>query len=237
MNKIVIDNNKKVEKITIDGDTKVIVECKDIEKEIIFNVKENSNMNVFDISKNTKNKIIYNVEENCNIIINKISENCSDNIEVNINEENSNINFYSSIINYEKNSYKQTINHNNKNSKSKIVNHCINASNNEFKFIVDGTIKRISENTIFNQDNKIINLKEGKSYILPNLIVDNDEIDASHSAYIGKFDDKVIFYLMTRGLSEKESNNLLIKSFLLNNMDLEENELEIFNRIIENIEI
>ena len=237
MNKIVIDNNKLTEKITISGDTKVIIECNDINKEIIFDISENSNMNVFDISKNTKNNIIYNVEENCNITINKISENCSDNIEVNINKENSNINFYSSIINYEKNNYKQTINHNNRNSKSKIVNHCINVLDNEFKFIVDGTIKRNSENTIFNQDNKIINLKEGKSYILPNLIVDNDDIDASHSAYIGKFDDKVIFYLMTRGLSEKESNNLLIKSFLLNNMELEENELEIFNRIIENIKM
>ena len=59
-------------------------------------------------------------------------------------------------------------------------------------------------------------LKEGKSYILPNLIVDNDEIDASHSAYIGKFDDKVIFYLMTRGLSEKESNNSIAEANVVN---------------------
>jgi Fe-S cluster assembly protein SufD len=148
---------------------------------------------------------------------------------------NSNIKFYSSIINYEDNEYKQNINHNDKDSISKIINHCINVYDNKFKFIVNGKIKKDSINSSFKQDNKIININNGKSFILPNLIVDNNDIDASHSAYIGTFDEDLIFYMMTRGLSLKECNSLLIKSFLLGSMDLDDRQRDILNSIIEKV--
>ena len=67
------------------------------------------------------------------------------------------------------------------------------------------------------------------------MIVDNHDIEASHSAYIGKFDEDVIFYLMTRGLTRKDANSLLIKAFLINNMSLEENEIAILDAVVKNV--
>lgn len=235
MNKLLIDNNIKEEQIVVDTDMDINMNFSDISKNLIIQVMNGVCLRIFDTSNNTNNNITYNIGEHCNIIINKLSTNCSDIVTINLNEEHSIIKFYSSIINYDNNIYNQNINHNNKNAESKIVNHCINILNNEFKFIVNGTIKNSGQNTIFKQDNKIINIKNGKSFILPNLIVDNNDIEASHSAYIGNFDEDIIFYLMTRGLSKKDSNNLLIKAFLLNNMELEDREQDIFNGIIENI--
>mgnify|MGYP003304237271 CR=1 FL=1 len=110
-----------------------------------------------------------------------------------------------------------------------------NIEDKEFKFIVDGIINRESERVDFKQDNKIINLRDGKSSILPNLIVDNNDIEASHSAYIGTFDEDKKFYMMSRGLSEKECDDLLIKAFLLSDMKLSEKERDIYCSIIENI--
>ena len=65
--------------------------------------------------------------------------------------------------------------------------------------------------------------------------VDNDDIEASHSAYIGTFDPEVLFYMMSRGLTKKECDDLLIKAFLLHNMELDDKERDIYCSIIEKI--
>lgn len=235
MNKLLIDNNISLDEIIVDTDMDITMNFLNSEKTLMIQVMPGVCLRIFDTSNNTKNKIIYNIAESCNVVVNKLSTNCSDIVDVNLNEENSIVKFYSSIINYEDNEYRQNINHNCRNSESKIVNHCINVLDNKFKFIVNGVIKKESTNTSFKQDNKIININNGKSFILPNLIVDNNDIDASHSAYIGTFDEDIIFYMMTKGISLKECNNLLIKSFLLNDMNLDDKERDIFNTIIENI--
>ena len=72
------------------------------------------------------------------------------------------------------------------------------------------------------KDNKIIDINNGKNFISPNLLVDNDLINANHSAYIGKFKKDVVFYLKSRGIRDKECNSLLIKGFLLEKMNLDE---------------
>ena len=79
-----------------------------------------------------------------------------------------------------------------------------------------------SDKSECNQKNQILNIKEGKSTILPKLLIDNYDVVSSHSAYIGKFKDEILFYLMSRGISEKVSYDLLIKSFLVNNSENKE---------------
>ena len=77
-------------------------------------------------------------------------------------------------------------------------------------------------------------MDENNSKIQPNLYIDEYDIEASHGAYIGKFDFDTIFYLESRGLSEKESYNLLIKGFLLGNFykyeSLSEDLIDIINK-------
>ena len=45
-------------------------------------------------------------------------------------------------------------------------------------------------------------------------VLDEYDVDAVHSATIGKFNKNEIFYLMTKGITKEESINLLIKGFL-----------------------
>ncbi len=235
MNKLFIDNSINIEDIVIDQDLDLKIDFKDEKKNLTINVLPNVCLRVFDTSNNTKNSITYNISENTQVIINKFSIDCSDEITLNINKENAKITFNTSLINYSDNTYRQTVNHNCMNSESKIKNHALNILDNELKLVVNGIVKKNSKNTIFRQDNKIINLKDGNSFIFPNLIVDNHDIEASHSAYIGKFDEDVIFYLMTRGLTRKDANSLLIKAFLINNMSLEENEIAILDAVVKNV--
>ena len=234
MDKLVIDNEFNLDQILIDKDMELFIKNDSKDIECTIECVDNIWVKVFDISKNVKNKITYNLESNVNLIVNKLSVNSSDELTVNINKEQSKVKVNSNIINYTDNIYKETINHNAKDGISKIINHAINVENNKFKFEVNGVIKKDSTNSTFKQDNKIINLKEGDSSILPNLIVDNNDIDASHGAYIGTFDEEIMFYMNSRGISEKDANGLLIKSLLLN-MDLSKQEEEMCINIIDNI--
>lgn len=235
MNKLLVDNNIDYNDIFIDKDTDLEVIFEDVSKELNFHISNGICFTSFIRTKNTNNKINYYVDGDTEVVINKLAIDSNDDITINLNSTNSKLKYYTSIINYKDNNYTQKINHNSSDTESKIVNHCINIEDKEFKFIVDGIINRESERVDFKQDNKIINLRDGKSSILPNLIVDNNDIEASHSAYIGTFDEDKKFYMMSRGLSEKECDDLLIKAFLLSDMKLSEKERDIYCSIIENI--
>ena len=52
------------------------------------------------------------------------------------------------------------------------------------------------------------------SIIKPNLFIDEYNVNAKHSAIIGKFNEEEIFYLKTKGLSEKQALDLLINGFI-----------------------
>ena len=235
MNKLIIDNNIEHSDIFIDKDTDFEVDLEDVSKDLNIHIIGGIGVKGFIKTKNTKNNINYYIDDNADVVINKLAIDSSDNITINLNDVNSKIKYYSSFINYKDNSYTQKINHNSSDTKSKIVNHCINIEDKIFKFIVDGVVHRDAERVDFRQDNKIINLRDGKSSILPNLIVDNNDIEASHSAYIGTFDEDKKFYMMSRGLTSEESDDLLIKAFLLNDMVLDEKERNIYCSIIESI--
>ena len=235
MNKLIIDNNIDINDIVIDTDTDMVVDLSDTDLDIDIHVVDNVCLKCFIKTNNTHNKISYHIDENCDVVINKLAIDCGDTIAVTMNNINSSLKYNTSVINYKDNDYRQVIKHSSNNTNSLIVNHCINVLDSEFKFIVDGIIERNASKVNFKQDNKIINLNNGKSNILPNLIVDNDDIEASHSAYIGTFDPEVLFYMMSRGLTKKECDDLLIKAFLLNNMELEEKERDIYCSIIEKI--
>lgn len=48
----------------------------------------------------------------------------------------------------------------------------------------------------------------------PILLIDHDDVEASHAASIGYLDQKVAFYLMSRGLDEKTVQYMQMKAFL-----------------------
>ena len=235
MNNITITNDYDLDEVVVDSDMIIVIELEEVERDLAINVMPNTCLRVFDCGDRTHNNITYNISENCNVIVNKLSKDSCDKLVININGRDSDVEIHNSIINYGNNSYTVTLNHFEEHSVSKIINHAINTGDNEFKFIVDGVISRKAIDTKLRQDNKIVNLKNGKSSILPNLIVDNDEIEAEHSAFIGSFDEDKEFYLQSRGIPKEECEKLLIKAFLLNSMDLEEKEKDIFVAKIDNM--
>ncbi len=233
MLKLVVNADDKLDDIIITEDTSIEINLENCNKSINIDVMEDKCLEVFERDINTNNQINYNIRANSTVIVNKISRDNSDITRVNLNGENASIKYHTSILNYNDNVYDIKIFHNKDNTYSDVINHAINFTDTEFKFLVDSKIDKKLKGCICNQDSKIINMKNGHNYITPNLLIDSEDIEAEHAAYIGKFKESEIFYLMSRGISFKDSEKLLANGFLLNKMNLTGSDLEDFNKFIE----
>ena len=72
------------------------------------------------------------------------------------------------------------------------------------------------------QNNRIITMNNNKCNINPNLLIEENDVIANHSALIGKFNENEIFYLMSRGIKRDDAIKLLTKGFLYDETIFEE---------------
>lgn len=167
----------------------------------------------------------YSIKSNTSISV--FSVDSSLNVELNVIDNGIHLDYAYSTINKNDNSYVIDIKHFGNDIVSLITNHGINTESNKLSFVINTIVPKEFLNIKTNQDSKIITLKDNNCTIKPNLFIDNDDIEANHAAYIGKFKEDELFYLMTRGIEEKQAENLLVRSFLINNMNISFEEKEI----------
>ena len=92
-----------------------------------------------------------------------------------------------------------------------------NVLNDESKGVYQGKIfvKDVAQKTDAYQLSKAILLSEGSEFdSKPELEIYADDVKCSHGSTSGSLDKDSIYYLMTRGLSKKESTKLLVNGFL-----------------------
>ena len=230
MNKIFIDTknynlniqNDLVYEIHIQNDT-------DITISVLENVSSKINLFI----KNSHVKITINNLENSDLIVNQLAINSSISLNINLNLC-SKIRYNNSILTNVDSINEITINHLESNSSSMVIANGINLSDNKFFFLIDGIVNKDSLNVVLDEKSKIINIGDGNSKIIPNLIVNNQEVMANHSAFIGKFNEEEINYLKSRGISDETAKKLLLTSLLLGNM-VDTSYLEFRNFIDNNI--
>lgn len=203
-------------------------------KEEVISIENDSNKQI-EVVSDCDTKTTYNVGKNSLLVVYQYGININNIVEINLNGENAMVEFHYNMINYDSNTYQITVRHNYPHTESNIYNHGLNVFDHSLKFDINGIVKKESESCICNQENQIINLADGRSTILPNLLIDNYDVVSSHSAFIGKFQEELLFYLMSRGLSRKVSYDLLIKGFLLSSDNSNSNLLKPFIKQIEKI--
>ncbi|MBI2664897.1 Fe-S cluster assembly protein SufD [Candidatus Woesearchaeota archaeon] len=75
-------------------------------------------------------------------------------------------------------------------------------------------IEEKAYNAAAHQKSKILLLSEdAKAVPTPKLEIDNNEVAATHQAAVGQIDYDKIFYLMSRGISEKEAKKVFVEGF------------------------
>ncbi len=222
MNKLLVNSEEEINNLVIEEDTELVFNFNDTSRDIYIVVEDNICLNIVDISFNTSNKINITLKNDSRVIYNKFSINSGDYIYTLLDGEYSNVVINNSVVNNDDTKMKFVIEHNNINTSSNLSNHGVNNSSGTLYFNVDSKINRSASLACANQENKIINLVKGDSKILPNLLVDNYDVSASHSAYISDFDKESMFYLKSRGISDNEARRLLLEGFLIGNLDVDD---------------
>ena len=143
------------------------------------------------------------------------------NIKINLNGENAKVVYHLSIISNNDNVCKIDVSHMSSNTESKIICHGVNTGDKKLEFNVTGLVPKEMDKCICNQENQIINLKDGESVIKPNLLIRNYDTFSNHADYIGEFSKDKMFYLESRGISEEDAIRLLMKGLLLGDGDRE----------------
>lgn len=195
--------------------------------EIIINVEPQITFNLTEIKNKGDYKMGYKyyLGENSNLNITKIHDvnSIKELIVTNLNGKNAKINYLLKTISTNQEKYDLMVYHNQNETESLITNHGVNLDKGILNFNVSGFVPKGKKSCALNQNNQIINLTNEKCTIKPNLFIDENDVIANHSAHIGKCNDQELIYLMSRGITIENAQNLLIQGFLkkgLNNQEL-----------------
>ena len=215
MNKIVIDKenivdikdnaielNINVEELTINVSGKVLIN--EIRK--LTNEYLNLTINLNEGSHLTYNRFMINDCANINIITNqKDKSTLIFNYSILANDS-SNIDFTSNIIGND--------------NITEITIKGITENKGKLKITSTANTKEKITNNNLLEDIKVLLLNDEESIIIPNLLVSSNEIEVNHAATISGIDQDYLFYLNSKGISTEESEKLIKKGYLINNLTI-----------------
>lgn len=105
---------------------------------------------------------------------------------------------------------KVDVNHQKKETTSFVSFNGVNLSSHPFKFLGSSYIEENALKSKTRQEGKITNLiKEAKSEVSPALYIKNNDVEASHGAALGAYNEDHLFYLTSRGISLSEAKKLI----------------------------
>ncbi|MGI6325125.1 MAG: SufB/SufD family protein [Bacilli bacterium] len=193
-------------------------------QDIIMVLDGNSHLKLFvhNTGTNKHGQIKYIILDNCKLVVNSFGNTkiVDEKIELLLNGVNVKIEYHFSTISHDNQLYNINIHHNNQQTYSNIINHGIALDKAKLQFNVNGYIAKGNSKSNLNQRNKIIVLGANQSIINPNLYIDENDVEAKHSAVIGRFSHRDLFYLKSRGIDEEMAIKLMAKGFLLAIIDI-----------------
>jgi Fe-S cluster assembly protein SufD len=74
-------------------------------------------------------------------------------------------------------------------------------------------VRGASESHTYLQTHSMLLSPNAKGDAIPSLIVETDNVSASHGGTVGELDDEQIFYMMTRGLPRAEAVRILVEGY------------------------
>ena len=195
------NNNINIEYNFINSDSSILI-FNDFDGDIVINdkgniVDSNVKINYIELNNNKINQLsTLNVDKNSQLTINTIY--------LGVNEKT--ITF--DLINAKPDSIVE-INNN-------IV--CLDSA--KFSLECVGKIEKGAKRSVCHQKSHCLTIDNPKlAKVLPVLLIDENDVEASHSLSSGTIDEEILFYMNSRGLDKKHALNLILKSYLMPNDD------------------
>lgn len=215
-------------------DLEIYQESKEESKiDLIFEVSENVSFHVVEIYQSNQLKIKqeYNLNTYSDVTVTKFYD-CNHIKEldlIQLNGEYASIHHHIKTIAKENQRFDVVTYHNAAHTISNLLNHGVNIEEGSIDFQVTSIVYQGIKNCTLNQNNRIITMNHHKCNIEPILLIEEQDVVANHSAYIGQFNEEQLFYLMSRGIQKDKALQLLIKGFLMGSIP----QIESIQKIIE----
>lgn len=211
--------------IEVEKDTSLLIEYKgkkEVKLDICINVKPNVYFSIYEKKEEDISKIQmkYYIYDNAKVNVEKFYD-IKEMKELNIVYLNGvGASYKSSIKGIIKGQTKLDVlmYHNYPKTNSDVEHKFVTIKDGLIKLNVTSMVYHNRKNCIVNQSNHILNENSSKSYIKPNLLIEENDIEASHSANIAPFDYEKIFFMQSRGLDELTVKKILLKGFLNTNL-------------------
>lgn len=225
MNKILVNNETNNFTLEEDyyifkNDGNYLLEVNNLNKDIYLVVDENVNTDINLLSSKCSINFHIKLMKNSKLFLHNLLFEGNTKFSISLEGENSEILLDYSLIGESDSYNKIEVYHLANKTVSNLKNHGYSVSGNSIVFDVNSYIPKESSKCVSHQDNQIIEKKSGLSQINPNLYIENYDVEASHSAYVGEFKEQELFYLMSRGIAREDCEFLLLKAFLIGSFSI-----------------
>lgn len=194
----------------------------DYEHDVTLNiiVERNARLNVvhhYAISSLNEN-LTYHLKagSESNIVFTALKEiNISQEINIDLIEEHARVEVRSGILVKGNNKMNIAINHKAKNTYGNMEHYAVVNSNAKLVLYGVGKIFEKMSGSAAHQTTRVLTMaKDHQCEVTPVLIIDENDVAASHANSIGQPDDLQLYYLQSRGLSIEQALNLISAGYL-----------------------
>ena len=218
----IVDEN--INKIDIPENTKTDILFLSLpkEKDFVINVNKNSESTISFLAKTNVDgyKITINIYENSHVegyLADFTKEKETFNFVANLLERNAVMNWHlaSLTAGSDNKKFDISVNHNSPSTFARMDNYGVCKDDGILVFSGISTIFNGSKGSKTHQNSKIMVFdKLSNGIAKPILKIDENDIEASHAAVVGKINDEHLFYLTSRGLTESAAKELITFGYL-----------------------
>lgn len=227
MNKIIIDKESNIE--IKDNIAEILIAVPKLTIEIIGRVLIN------EITELTTENIelTLNIHEKSSLIYNRFIKHNNMNNHIIINQNNDS----KAIINYSfiaLDKCELTIDSiiTGDNNETEINVRSVTEQKGQVKITSTADVKKLVKNNNLLENIKVLLLTNEESIIIPNLLVSSNEVAVNHAATLSNIDKNYLFYLNSKGIDNEGAIRLIKNGYLLNNLDIKNEQIEKIKNII-----
>ena len=181
-------------------------------KKQLIHTNSNQKLFVFDSESKTKN-FNFKIDNSSTLIFVSYKKK---NLDINLNffvGKNCELKIYLiDLIEQSKHNFTITLNHDS-DSKTFFYAKVFASKNGSSNIDVQATVRKNEYHIVTNQEiNGFLFADDASITAIPSLIIDNNQITASHSLNVSYLNKENIFYLQTRGFNYKQAVNILIEN-------------------------
>lgn len=143
----------------------------------------------------------------------------------NLLESGSDIKVTSVSISSQQKHYQMLFDHQVPHTKAIMENFAIVRSQGNYRMEATGQIQAGAQGSESHQATRILTMaQDQKSEVIPLLLIDENEVKASHATTLGQPDENQLYYLQSRGLSRQEALGLLTIGYIMPIVEVIQNE-------------